>query len=102
METYVIQPRLDAIADHHLLKRSLQKFVYKVNYIMDRQTGQNLHEFEVRAYTILGQKLMRKAFSVLKTRVTCNQLKAMEYRMIEEYQFRKWFYKWRTIYLLRI
>lgn len=44
---------------------------------------------------------MRKAFTGIKLIAHCNVLKDQEKRMIYEYQFRKWFGKWRLNYLIK-
>ena len=101
LEAYAIQPKLDKIGHTHYLHKCLTKFRSKVLYIRGRNSGQNLHEFEIRAYKQLGVNLMRKAFSGLKVVIKQNGLKRMEEDMIVQYQFRKWFTKWRNNYLIK-
>ena len=66
IECYAIQPKLDQIADSYFIGKSLRLFKQKVFYIRDRNNGQNLHEFEVKAYKWLGENLLRKAFSGIR------------------------------------
>ena len=48
--TYIIQPKLDEIADRHYLRQKLLTFKRKAEYIRGRNMGGNLHEFEIRAF----------------------------------------------------
>jgi hypothetical protein len=64
--TYIIQPKLDDIANKAFLKKQLQAFRRKVMYIKGRNEGTNMHEFEIKAFEYLGQNLLRKVFTGLK------------------------------------
>ena len=64
--TYVIQPRLDAIAQEYYLKKNLKLFRKKVLYIKGRNDGTNLHSSEIKAFEYLGQNLLRKVLTGLK------------------------------------
>ena len=101
VNTFIIEPKLDRIGDEFFLKKNLQMFRYKCNYIASRSNGQNLHEFEIRAYQALGQNLLRKAFTGIKLISRATKVKNMEKNMIMEYQFRKWFNKWRQNYIIK-
>jgi hypothetical protein len=85
VDCYAIQPKLDQLAHNFFVKKNLQAFRQKVLYIRDRANGQNLHEFEVKAYKKLGENLLRKAFSGIKVIAQQNGLKRMEHQMILEY-----------------
>jgi hypothetical protein len=49
----------------------------------------------------LGKNLLRKAFTGIKLIGGINNLKKVEETMAKEYQFRKWFGKWRSNYLIK-
>ena len=78
----IIEPHLDLIGDQHFIRKQLQTFKVKVNYIRDRRNGQALHDFEIKAYQTLGRKLLRKAFSGIKLIAQANMLKNQEKEMI--------------------
>lgn len=75
---YVVEPNLDSMGDRHYLRTKLRAFKKKANYIRDRNSGKNLHEFEVRAYQTLGRNLLRKAFTGIKLMAHCNVVKDQE------------------------
>ena len=98
IDCYIIEPKLDDLGDKFYLRRALLRFKKKAFYIRDRNTGLNLHEFEVRAYQALGRKLVQKALAGLRLNAQCGRLKEQERQMIFEFQTRKWFEKWRQRY----
>jgi len=66
VSTYVVQPKLDAVADVYYKKKNLQKFKRNLDLIRERSQGGGLHEFEVKAFQLLGQNLLRKSFTALR------------------------------------
>ena len=84
-ENYITQPKLDGIATRYLIKKQLNRFRTKIEYIRGRREGRNLHEFEIKAFKALGRTLLRKSILGLKIMVRCRHLKAQETKMIKEY-----------------
>lgn len=51
------------------------RFKQKIDYIRERRQGRALHDFEIKAFQLLGQNLLRKAFTGLKVAQQCSGLK---------------------------
>lgn len=47
-------------------KKSFIRFYQNITFVIDRKRGKNLHEYEIRAFRMLGQNLLRKAFHGIK------------------------------------
>lgn len=101
VECYVIQPKLDAIADCYVLKKNLVSFKAKTSFLREKRLGLNLDECEIKSYQALAFKLMSKAFTSIKLANQCSQLKSVQEQMVREYQWRKWFAIWRQNYLIK-
>ena len=85
LDAYVVQPRLDAVADAYRMQKQFRRFKGKVEYIRDRRLGGRLHEREVKAFRLLGRNLLRKSFTALKVTLHCNALKRQEMSMVLQF-----------------
>lgn len=75
IDTFIVQPRLDAVADAYYRQKNLRKFKQKTDFIRERRLGGWLNELEVKAFRLLGQNLLRKSLTALKVTQQCNALK---------------------------
>ena len=78
VECFIIQPKLDEIADNFLLKKNIVSFKEKTTFLREKRLGLNLDELEIKSYQTLAFKLMSKAFTSIKLANQCSQLKAVQ------------------------
>lgn len=73
--TFIIEPKLDAVADAYYKKKHLKKFKRNTDVLRERKQGGALTVMEVKAFRLLGHNLLRKSFTALKVAQKCNNLK---------------------------